>query len=218
MRGQAWVRTKAGTADLELATVGTGRARFEMTGPLGIRLGLLVLGDRWIQSYAIRERVVVRFPTSELSKDTLRRARFFKLIPFKADPDVVLDAIAGRVGLEGHEIASCDYDEAKNAYLLRGPSRWVWVDPSTKAPLEMWWFSKPVPKDAVVTSLHPEWTVVYSKLTGQGPSTFPSHLEFATGAGPEFAFEWVAGEAWDGGAAPGAFEWTPPAGIEIRDY
>ena len=43
--------------------------------------------------YLPRENVVYRFPSSELEHDTLRRARFLKLLPLPLLPEVFIDAV-----------------------------------------------------------------------------------------------------------------------------
>ncbi|MBS1984550.1 MAG: hypothetical protein JST16_10290 [Bdellovibrionales bacterium] len=205
--------------DLVLALAMPNQARIEMSGPLGVKVGLFVMNAKWLQLYVPREKVVFRFPSSEAHRDTLRRDRFFQLLPVRVDPDIWVSALSGRVDLEGG-LGDCRYDPDRNAYRFRfrwrEGSKWVWVDPNSAAPTELMVFAKTFPEVAQAAELRPDLRVAFTEFQGVGPATLPTHMEFFTPSGRQLVFEWKNVEAWTSSAD--VFEWTPPEGLQLRDY
>jgi hypothetical protein len=205
---------------LELAVSTPGLIRAEMTAALGVRVGLLVANPDWIQLYIPREKTVFRFPSDEAEKDTLRRERFFRLLPLRVQPSLAVEALLTRVSLPEGVVPACEYVDSQAAYKLKFKKdeggRIVWVDATTFAPLEIHHFIRGLPADAAGES-RPDWKVVFSALTGSGLSTLPTRIEFFSASGRQLLFEWASMEA-----VPqmdvNIFDWTPPAALSIRDY
>ena len=221
MRGRAWAQSTGLNLDLELALYSPRRARVEMTGPLGVRVGLLVMNSEWAQLYIPREKAVFRFPAEEMNRDTARRERFFKLLPFRVEPELLIEALESRTGLPPDTSIDCRYDGERNAYWVRfvrpeGGGKVAWVDPTTMAPLELRHFDRELPATSAKEE-RPDWKVLYSRFTGQGPSTLPSRVEFYSPKGRELTFEWSSAETWDHPDEK-IFEWKPAPELTIRDY
>lgn len=221
LRGRAWAESPGLTVDLELALAESNRARVEMTGPLSVRVGLLVMNAQWIQLYVPREKVVFRFPTAESVRDTARRDRFLKLLPFRVAPGLLIEALETRTGLRADEHPECTYDADRNAYRFRfrnasGGGRIAWIDPTSAAPLEIRHYEREVP-NAPAKEERPDWKVLYSHLVGEGPSTLPSRIEFHSPKGKQLTFEWSSAERWEQ-PDDRVFDWQPPAALMVRDY
>lgn len=220
LRGKVWVESSDLKVNMEVALEAPGLARMEMTGPMGIRVGMLLMNDEWIQLYVPREKAVFRFPKAEAERDTLRRERFFRLLPLRVQPSLAVDALLTRVSLDEGLVPECEYDDERNAYRLRFKKgeggRLVWVDPTSYAPLEIQHFTKGLPPKGA-SEIRPDWRVVLSAFTGSGPSTLPSRLEFFSHQGRQLLYEWNSAEAVPN-LDPKVFQWQPPASLSVRDY
>ena len=221
LRGKAWTRANGMTVDLELVVRAPDRIRAEILGPLGVRVGLLLLDADWIRLYIPREKLLLRFPAEELAHDTERRARFLHVLPIPVETSVLLEALATRVRPGPESKRECAYDHERNAYRLTsteasGAGRLIWVDPTTFAPLEARYYTKGLPVTDAKRE-RPEWRVVYSELTGSPPATLPSHIEIFEAGESRVQFEWVRAEAWPE-THDEPFTWEAPAGVTVRDY
>lgn len=181
-----------------------------------------MLNDKWIQFYVPRQGTLYRFPASELSKDTVRRERFLKLIPVPLLPDSSLDSLLTRIGLPDELKASeCDYDPRENVYRLRLPratgGRIVWVNPVDYSPIKIFFFDRGLPK-LQGGPQRPLLIADFSKSVGNGPATLPRLIEIKDAAGQSgLHFQWQSAEAWTN-VDPRVFEWEAPASATVHDF
>lgn len=181
-----------------------------------------MLNDKWIQFYVPRQGTLYRFPASELSKDTVRRERFLKLIPVPLLPDSSLDSLLTRIGLPDELKASeCDYDPRENVYRLRLPratgGRIVWVNPVDYSPIKIFFFDRGLPK-LQGGPQRPLLIADFSKSVGNGPATLPRLIEIKDAAGQSgLRFQWQSAEAWTN-VDPRVFEWEAPASATVHDF
>ncbi len=213
------------TADLEAAVALPYFVRMEISGPLGIKLGLLILNKEWVMLFVPREKTVFRFPAAELKKDSLRRERFLKLLPVPLIPDLYMNSLLTRVGLpQKNSGIRCDYNEELNVYRVRVPKtsdstkggRIVWLDPVQFVPLREYYFDGLLPDlngdvGRATSQVH------YSRLLGDGANAFPSKIEFGSRNGRDLRFTWQSAERWTS-VDEKVFDWQPPASIKIQDY
>ncbi len=237
LRGGATLTARGRSVDLETALVSgeklkdlaelrqSGLARIELVGPLGIRLGLVVLNPRWLYVFSISERTVYRFPAEELRKDTLRREALFAKLPVRISPDLFFLTFLGRVGLpDSAKAPECDFDPDEVAYRVRLPDgerggRIVWVEPWAYYPLKALRFEGELPAFAKIGSeaARPASTATYDRVLGEGPASLPSRIQVRLEpSGETLEFLWRRAEAWPN-VDVSVFEWEPPAALKIID-
>ncbi len=221
IRGRGWVDSAdQPSIDLDLALAKPIYARVEMSGPLGVRVGLLTANPDWMQLMISKERTLYRFPAEELRRNTLRRERFFKKIPIPLEPQFLVSALLTRVELPSQNSGTCQFEDSTNAYLFVIPmdsgARWIRVDPTSGMPLESLVFFRSRPPVAPPHELRPDIRVTYSKFLNQGLSSLPTHIEIQTTTDKPFTFEWTQAEAWKD-VDHKIFDYTPPRGIRIED-
>ena len=233
LRGKASASGKDLNVDLELAVADPDKARLEFSGPLGIRLGMLLMNSDWVQLYVPREKTVYRFPVAELSNDTLRRQRFLELLPLPVVPAAFFDALLTRVALPknlSYQVLQptreaqgfCESDHEAGAYRIRVPTpngfggRWVWVDPESFAPVRALYFDRNLP---LVLRGHERPTVElkFSDFKGAAASTLPTHVQVFSEGKEVLNFQWAAAERWES-YDPSVFEWRPAASMTVKDY
>src|SRR5690606_29052580 len=78
LRGRARLEADARSVDLDLVVSEPRLLRAELVGPLGIRVALVQLNERWGSIYWPREKRLRRIPTEELEKNSARRDRFLR--------------------------------------------------------------------------------------------------------------------------------------------
>lgn len=223
LRGRAWVEAPSMKVDLEVGLQDPQFARAEISGALGMKVGLFLINEKWVQIYIPREKSVFRFPTAEMEKDTARRARFAKMVPLSVDPQLAVRALLTRVDPPAKLAPdACRFDAEKNAYEFRWKDadgyRLTRLDPTTYAPLEIFYFRSERGIPAAGSEDRADWHVLYSEFTGEGTATLPSRIEFiAPAKGRELVWEWVSVEAWQD-VPRAAFEWQAPAGVTVQDY
>jgi|GEM_PF-1226465 len=223
LRGRAVVKTSDASVDVELALAEPRWTRVEIAGPLGIRLGLLVLNPDWFYFFVPRERLAYRFPAPELERDTLRRENFLSLLPVPVHPEIFHAAVMSRVGLpDDIKGIECSFDEERVAYRVRIPSarggRIVWIEPHAFYPDRILYFDGVLPPLAApVGTLRPVFEARFSETRGAGLATLPTHVEIFRDGKLLLTYRWKEAEAWDS-FDPKVFEWTPPASATLKDY
>lgn len=226
LRGRAYAKGPKSSLDMELAVAAPRWLRVEIAGPLGVRLGLLQINEDWVQLFVPKEQIVYRFPAGEFGKDTLRRQRFLSLLPLPIHPEIVTDSLLTRVGADAADkTPDCDYDAASNAYRLRYAAarggRIAWVDPTTYAPLRIWYFDDKVPAIGAGKE-RPLVDIRYSKFSGSGVSALPTQIEVISklesqSDRAQMLFVWKEAEIWES-FDPKVFDWRPTASTTIKDY
>ncbi len=233
LRGKGSFESKAfdASADVELAVVASHKARLELTGPLGIRYGMLLVNDDWVQFYVPRENSVSRFPKSELYKDTVRRERFLKLVPLPVVPEAFFQGLLTQVGGMPKEMKGnlpgvfCEVDREVRAYRIRFPGnsisehggRWIWVEGESFYPVKILYFERNLPIRFEPAQVRPSFEVRFAKFSGQGASTLPKRMELLVSGKTEMTFEWNSTERWES-PDPAVFEWRPAASMDVKDY
>jgi len=233
MRGKAnFDAPKFGaSADVELAVLASGFARLEFIGPLGIRVALLQINRDWVYLFVPREKSVIRFPTAELSKDTIRRERFLSLLPIPVVPEAFFLGLLSQVGgLEEtlknpKNIVACDIDPESRSYVLRIPGtsvdpnggRFVWVDGVDYYPIKIAYFERSLPKTWNEKTTRPSFQIDYSNFSGLGTSTLPRHFQLMVQNEKVLDFEWDSAELWENPDMT-VFDWRPSASMTVRDY
>lgn len=218
------MQTPDGTVDVELALAEPRWTRVEIAGPLGIRLGLLVLNPDWFYFFVPREKAAFRFPAPELERDTLRRENFLSLLPVPIHPEIFHAAVMTRIGVpEDAAGLDCSYDEELVAYRLRLPApikggRLVWVDANSFAPDRLLYFDNVLPPlSQPVSGLRPVFEARFTEPQGGGLATLPTHIEVLRDGKKLLTYRWKEAEAWTS-FDPKVFEWTPPPSATLKDY
>ena len=208
-----------------------GLARVEIIGPLGIRVALLSLNADWLYFFVPRDKVVYRFPTDELRKDTLRREAFFERVPIPVLPETFFLAALTKVSLpESQKAFECRYDPERVAYVVRIPDaspatsgRLVWVAPESFAPDLSLRFDRHLPalesalEDRSQLAVRAVDEIRYSKPVGAGYATLLSEIEVWRGKTRLFRMKWKDAESWRD-IRPEIFDWRPAASISVKDF
>ncbi|MEO5667670.1 MAG: hypothetical protein ABIR96_06410 [Bdellovibrionota bacterium] len=234
LRGEARISSGGESTELDLALMTPAYLRAEVTGPLGIRLGLIQINPDWVQFYDARKRKVHRLPFGEFTKDSVRRDRYLRVLPVSIPGPFFLDLALSRSGLiDGdNEISlrSCEYQTDENVYRVlyvarsefEGRNRWhrVDIDPTSFFPLLH--LTRLTPKtelldDKAVSWTIPEWKLVYSDIAGEGFSTLPRKLQVFQRDQLLWSFEWISAEPIED-RGPEIFQWRPGASISVQDY
>lgn len=217
LKGEALVDgEKFNAIDLAIAVKKDHFMRAEIKGPLGIVLGVMQMNDDWLMLYIPNQGTVYRLPTEEAFKDTLRRARFFTLIPIPLYPEVMFDVMLTRVALKSFKLKHCEYLSKENVYALKLQNKMhvkeVWVDPTTMAPLKIRLFGLKSYKN----NMPPDYDVKLSALQGAGLATLPSEIKVKTTKGDPFEFIWKKANVIQG-STKGLFNWWPKK-AKLKDY
>lgn len=235
LRGSARIEARGETIDLDLAMMRPYFLRAEVSGPLGIRVGLVQVNSEWAQFYEARNRRVRRLPFEEFQKNSLRRERFLAALPVPFLGPNFVDYSLSRTGLPSDEsgeklLRSCDYKGSSNVYevlfveeaLLEKQNRWhlVEIDPTNFFPIRH--RSLLMPLNAVLSADElswdaPEWDLKYSNFLGEGFSTLPRRLQVYQRKELLWAYEWLEAERiQDRGEE--IFQWRPTASMSVNDY
>lgn len=209
--------------------------RAEVSGPLGIRLGLIQVNQDWVYFYDARgKRRVHRLPYSEFAYDSARRDRFLEVLPVNIPGPFFLDLALSRSGIseakDEKSLHSCDYVENDNVYRFlfvtpsefKSKNRWhlVDIDPNSFFPLRhltrLTGASEMLNVKDKSWSV-PEWKLEYSQLAGEGFSTLPRELKVFGREGLLWSFEWVSAEPIED-RGPEIFQWRPNASMSVQDY
>ncbi len=226
LRGSAVLETKDHSLDLELAVVWPGLSRVEITGALGIRLGMLVWNEDWLQVFLPRDNVVYRIPAVEMEKNSPRRARFLEQVPFPLFPEAYFDSLLTRVGVRSRfeKDLECRFVEEERAYRARFTTRqggrMVWIDPTSFAPQRVLYFDKQqkLPElHAPVESMRPVLEARYSDFQGEGLATLPAQLVLFSAGQKQLSFFWKTAEVWNT-IRKESFKWQPGASISVKEF
>jgi len=222
------------STELDLALMSPAYLRAEVTGPLGIRLGLIQINGDWVQFYDARKKLVHRLPYAEFAQNSERRERFLKILPVHIPGPFFLDLALSRSGYVSsggeNSLRSCAYLESDNVYRLlfvarseiRNHNRWhrVDIDPTYFFPLHhktRMSEKSELLDDKDVSWANSEWDLFYSQLKGEGYSTLPTLLQVTTRGEPLWSFEWVQAEPIKD-RGPEIFQWQPTASTTVQDY
>jgi hypothetical protein len=193
----------------------------EFTGPLGVRIALLQVNEEWVQLYVPRENLVIRFPASELYRNTERRDRFLNLLPVRVVPEALLDILLARVGLpEKRQHFACDFDPAVVAYRVRidegVAGRWLWIDPQHFGPLKSLYFDRsPPPLSSEPTRAL--YRMVFSDYSQGVVTELPGRVELFRSELSELRWVWIRAEVWQS-QQDRVFNWRPNSSMIVRDY
>jgi len=204
------------------ATVGAFVPHFmraEIAGPLGIKVGLFVMNEEWVQLFVPRENKVFRFPTDELARDSVRRDRFLSLLPLPIVPQLYFESLLTRSGLPDKDPANlvCELREAEHDYQIR------WTEPAVKGAAR----KRELLVDA--STFHPMrfresdvagrdfLDVRFSKPAGEGTATFPRKIEIFLESTKRLTFTWKEAELWQNITSE-PFDWKPPPGAQVQDF
>ena len=234
LRGEVRISSGRDSTDLDLALMTPAYLRAEVSGPLGVRLGLIQINPDWVQFYDIRHKTVHRLPFVEFAKDSVRRDRYLRVLPVMIPGPFFLDLALSRSGLSGSEgeisLRSCDYLQDENVYRLlfvtrsefAGRNRWhrVDIDPTAFYPLHH--LTRLTSSAELIDAkdlswANSEWDFRYSQFTGEGFSTLPRRLDVFQREERLWSFEWVSAEPIQD-RGPEIFQWRPGASISVQDY
>jgi hypothetical protein len=226
IRGSATIRGNQMSFDADIAARSPSELRVEVAGPLGIKLGLLVMNDDWVKFVVPREKLVMQIPKSEIDKKTLRAERFLSAIVVPLPPDLMIAAVTTQSPLAvGAKMLACRYLPKENVYELRladAGSRGgsiLSLDPTTLAPLEWRRYESFLPDLSSDQVERYSYRVVFKDLQGQAMSTIPakSSLWSLPSKEPISELKWVRVEVWTD-PIDSAFEFKHSASFTIKDY
>jgi hypothetical protein len=220
IKGRAELVAGKDAADLELVIQEPQFLRAEVVGPLGIRVALAQLNDRWGSVYYPKQKILRRIPIAELEKNSRRRDRFLESIGLPVYPDILAQSALSRVGfsLVTTMPGRCAWDPERRAYWFSWESkhRLIWVHPGTFAPLRVEYFDGKFPGEPLADR-RPTWVVDYSDFRGEGPSTLPFRLVASFGGQPAFSLRWKEAEATKNVDFQ-LFDWTPKGEFEVQEF
>lgn len=200
--------------------------RVEVSGPLGVKIGLLVMNQEWVRFVVPREELILRIPKSELDKKTLRAEKFLSAIVVPLPPDILVEAITTQSPLaRGAKVLACRYSAEENRYELRmadakGKGGTILaVDPTTLAPLEWLRYDAFLPELGSDASRRHSYRIVFNELQGEGASTLPARARLWTNLNkaPDTELKWVKVEVWPD-AMDGAFDFKDVGSFKVKEY
>lgn len=226
VRGTAQVRGPDMSFEADIAARTPSDLRVEVAGPLGIKVGLLVMNAERVRFVVPREKTVLQIAKSELDKKSLRAERFLSAIVVPLPPDLLVAAVATQSPLaSGARMLACRYLAEENFYEVRladpktkGGSILA-VDPTTFAPLRWRRYDAFLPELGSEAAARYTYRVDFGDLTGQGLSTIPAKaaLFVAPKTAPVSEFKWVRVEVW---ADPpdSTFDFEHSASFRVKEY
>lgn len=220
IKGRAELILEKESVDLEVLLREPQFLRAEVVGPLGLRLALAQLNDRWGSVYFPRDRVLRRIPLAELEKNTARRDRFLKSVGMPVYPDILAQSALSRVGFSmiTQMPGRCAWDPEKRAYWFSWElkRRLIWVHPQSLVPLRVEYFDGRFPGEPL-KDRRPTWTIDYRDFRGEGPSTLPFHLSASFAGQQVFSLRWKEAEI-SNDLDLKAFDWTPKGELKIEEF
>jgi hypothetical protein len=220
LKGRARLLLKKEEVDVDLLLAEPRQLRAEVVGPLGIRVALVQLNDRWASIYLPRAQKLKRIPTAELEKNSARRDRFLRDVGLPIFPEIFVEAALSRVGLwRGRAIpGACAFDPAQGAYWFswEAEKRLIWVHPTLFVPLRVEYFEGRFP-GTPIEGRRPTWVVEYSEFKGEGPSTLPLRLKGSFASQKAFELVWKEAEIAKNLDSK-VFDWAPRGEFQIEEY
>lgn len=226
IRGSATVKGPQMSFDADVAARSPSDLRVEVSGPLGVKIGLLVMNQDWVRFVVPREELILRIPKSELDKKTLRAEKFLSAIVVPLPPDLLVSAITTQSPLaRGAKVLACRYSPAENRYELRmadakGKGGTILaVDPTTLAPLESLRYEDFLPDLGSEASKRHSYRIVFNDLQGSGASTLPARARLWTSRRevPDTELKWVRVEVWPD-VTNAAFDFKNAASFKVKEY
>lgn len=229
IRGTVMVRNAELSFEADVAARAPSDLRVEVSGPLGVKIGLLVMNEEWVKFAVLRDKLLLRIPKAEIEKRSLRAERFLSAIVVPLPPSVMVEAVTTQSPLaNGAKLLACRYSHEFNRYELRladpkskGGTHLA-VDPSTLAPLEWRRYDAFLPDLGSSAAERYDHRIVFGRLQGGGLATMPAEAglwvsEKARSAKPETELKWSQVEAWPD-ALNSAFDYNAPAAFRVKDY
>ncbi len=226
IRGSATMRGEQMSFDADIAARSPSELRVEVAGPLGIKLGLLVMNNEWVKFVVPREKMIMQIPKSEIDKKSLRAERFLSAIVVPLPPDLMVAAVTTQSPMAlGAKLLACRYVPQENAYELRlADSKTkggtiLSVDPTTLAPLEWRRYESFLPDLGSEQAKRYSYRIVFKELQGQALSTIPSKatLWAYPSTSPISELKWVRVEVWPE-PLDTAFDFKHGAAFKVKDY
>lgn len=226
IRGTASIKGEQMSFEADIAARSPSELRVEVSGPLGVKVGLLVMNEAWVRFVVPREKVVLQIPKAELDKRSLRAERFLSAIVVPLPPDLLVAAVTTQSPLAlGAKTLACRYLPEENVYELRladAKSKGgtiLSVDPTTLAPLESRRYDSFLPDLGSEQSKRYSYRIVFKELQGQAMSTIPSTISLWTSpkTKPITELKWVRVEVWPE-AGDRTFDFEAGTAFRIKDY
>jgi len=212
--------------DADIAARSPDELRVEVAGPLGVKVGLLVMNPEWVRFVVPREKLIMQIPKSELDRKTLRADRFLSAIVVPLPPDLLVAAVTTQSPLAvGAKMLACRYQAEKNVYELRladarsKGGTILSVDPTTLAPVEWQRYEAFLPDLGSEQTERHSYRIVFKDLQGQGLSTIPARATLWSypANSPISELKWVRVEVWPD-ATKEVFDFKHSAAFKVKDY
>jgi len=225
IRGNAEVKSKDFSFDANIAARAPSDLRVEVSGPLGVKVGLLVMNKKWIQFFIPRKRLILRLPKSELDKNSMRAERFLSSIVLPLPPKQLVAAITTRSLIaEGGKVLDCEYRAESNSYRLAIASpnkiggQVLEIDPTSFAPIILRVYDSLRPRLNFAGSSRYAYRVEFANLIGEGMAVIPSRAKLFSGtSNDQMVLEWDRVEVWND-PVDSAFSLTRNASYVVKDY
>lgn len=229
IRGSASIKSGDFSFDADVAATSPAGLRVEVSGALGVKIGLLVMNEKWVKFVVPREKLVLRIPRKELDENTIRSERFLSAVVLPLPPHLLVEAVTTQSLLaSGAKVLACRYSHEHNWYelkladsLTKGGAH-LYVDPSTLAPLQVLRFDSFLPNLDDETSQRFSYRIQFSHLQGSGLATIPARAELTSrkmGLGQESKTElrWSQVQAWSE-ATMASYEFSESSIFRVKDY
>lgn len=212
--------------DADIAARSPSELRVEIAGPLGIKLGLLVMNAEWLRFVVPREKLIMQIPKAEINKKSLRAERFMSAVVVPLPPELMIAAVTTQSPLAvGAKMLACRYLPEENVYELRladtktKGGTILSVDPTTLAPLEWRRYESFLPDLGSELAKRYSYRIVFKELQGQALSTIPAKATVWAypSKTPLSELKWVRVEVWPD-PVDTAFEFKKSASFRVKDY
>ncbi len=217
------------SVELEIAVAHPHFLRIEMTGPLGVRIAILTVNEKWTHLYIPRKKELHRLPTVELKNTQSERAEFFlSQFPFQFRPETLIPALLSRIETQGNEGLSCGkiqclVDKTNKTVVLNQLCK----KPQAQTQLAYSWSCHPEHGYPISWNLRETFSgpqsqeylnfVEYKAWMGAGVSSLPTEMEITLNSVMKVQYYWIEAERWES-VDFSLFDHKHNPGTRIKDY